>query len=142
MRCSHCGVCCEETEMLLCEEDIKRLERAGYVKKKFVRLDKQGYAKLRNVRGYCFFYDAETHRCNAYELRPLGCRIYPVIYGEEDAIVTDDLCPEKHTVSDKEMAEKGKKVTRLLARIDLEAKSRSTDETEPIFLLHKPRKQS
>ena len=126
MRCSHCGVCCQETEMLLCEDDIKRLEKAGYAKDKFARFDKQGYAKLRNTRGRCFFYNAESHRCNAYELRPLGCCIYPVIYSEEDAIVVDDLCPERHTVSDKEMVEKGKKVMRLLARIDLEAQSRGS----------------
>jgi Fe-S-cluster containining protein len=112
--------------MLLCEDDIKRLEKAGYTKERFARFDKQGYAKLRNTRGYCFFYKTETHRCSAYELRPLGCRIYPVIYGEEDAIIVDDLCPQKRTVSDKEMAGKGKKVTRLLAKIDLEAKSRNS----------------
>ena len=112
--------------MLLCEEDIERLEKAGYAKEKFARFDKEGYAKLRNTRGYCFFYNAESHRCNAYELRPLGCCIYPVVYSEEDAIVVDDLCPERHTVSDKEMVEKGKKVMRLLARIDLEAKSRGS----------------
>ena len=112
--------------MLLCEEDIKRLEKAGYAKKKFAHVDKEGCAKLRNTRGHCFFYNAEAHRCNAYELRPLGCRIYPVIYGEEETIVVDDLCPQRHTVSYKEMAGKGKKVTRLLAKIDLEAQSRSS----------------
>jgi Fe-S-cluster containining protein len=110
--------------MLLCEEDMKRLEKAGYAKRKFAHVDKEGYARLRNTRGYCFFYNTEMHRCSAYKLRPLGCRIYPVIYDIEEAIIVDDICPQKHTVSDKEMAAKGKKVTRLLARIDFEAKNR------------------
>ena len=59
MRCSHCGICCTETEMLLSNEDIKRLEKRGFHKKYFVKIFKDGYAQLKNRNGYCVFYDSE-----------------------------------------------------------------------------------
>ncbi|PMB75174.1 MAG: YkgJ family cysteine cluster protein, partial [Candidatus Bathyarchaeota archaeon] len=68
--------------MLLSEADIKRLEKVGYNREEFVRYDKKGFAKLRNNRGYCVFYNPQKERCKVYNYRPLGCRIYPVIYSE------------------------------------------------------------
>jgi len=35
MLCSHCGRCCEKTEMLLSRADVKRLETLGYSRKEF-----------------------------------------------------------------------------------------------------------
>lgn len=124
MRCSHCGICCTKTEMLLSNADIELLERAGYDRREFVRYDKNGYAKLRNRNGYCVFYDSEKHRCKAYKHRPSGCRIYPVVYSEEDGVIADDLCPEKDTASADELKRKGTKVVKLLDRIDSEAETR------------------
>jgi Fe-S-cluster containining protein len=109
--------------MLLSSEDVERLERAGYDKQKFTRYDKHGFAKLKNHRGFCFFYDAEKCRCKIYKQRPSGCRIYPVIYSEREGIIVDDLCPNKNTVSKSELKRKGKKVVELLQRIDAEATS-------------------
>jgi Fe-S-cluster containining protein len=123
MRCSHCGICCKKTEMLLSSADIELLEKAGYKKQECVRYDKQGYAKLRNRNGYCVFYDSAKHRCKAYKHRPSGCRIYPVIYSEENGVIVDELCPEKHTVSISELERKGRKVVNLLNKIDKEAAS-------------------
>lgn len=122
MHCSHCGICCEKTEMMLSNADVERLERACYNPQKFVRVDKHGFARLRNRHGYCVFYDAEKRRCKAYAHRPLGCRIYPIIYSEEEGIIVDDLCPMKRTVSGVELRRKGENVVELLRRIDNEAK--------------------
>jgi hypothetical protein len=47
-----------------------------------------------------------------------------VIYSEEEAVIADDLCPMRHTVSEREMTRKGKKVVELLERIDFEARNR------------------
>jgi len=116
--------------MLLSEEDILRLESAGYSRDRFVRYDKHGYAKLRNRKGHCYFYDAGRHRCRAYSRRPLGCRLYPVICTEERAIFGDELCPMNRTVSEKELETKGKRIIKLLERIELEARSR----TRPVRL--------
>jgi Fe-S-cluster containining protein len=125
MRCLRCGVCCRETEMLLCQEDIERLERKGYGKEFFARFDRAGYAQLRNREGCCVFYDAEKRRCKAYRRRPSGCQIYPVIYSEKEGIIVDELCPMKNTISKIELRTKGKKVMKLLQIIDSEAASRN-----------------
>ena len=95
MRCSHCGICCTETEMLLSNEDIKRLEKKGFHKKYFLKIDKEGYAQLKNRNGYCVFYDLERHRCSVYADKPTGCGVYPVILDENVGIIIDDIMPRK-----------------------------------------------
>jgi Fe-S-cluster containining protein len=124
MRCSHCGICCTETEMLLSNEDIKRLEKKGFHKKYFLKIDKQGYAQLKNRNGYCVFYDLEKHLCSVYADKPAGCGVYPVILDENVGIIIDDICPEKASITVEEKEGKGKEVIKLLERIDAEAKSR------------------
>jgi len=124
MRCLRCGVCCRETEMLLSAKDIKRLERKGYDRDFFVRFDSEGYATLRNHRGYCVFYDAEKKRCKIHAHRPLGCRIYPIIYDETKGIIVDQICPSQGSVTEKQKAKRGKKVLKLLEIIDAEAEKR------------------
>jgi hypothetical protein len=120
--------------MLLSKADIRRLEKAGYDTQGFVRYDRQGYAKLRNRRGYCVFYDVQKHRCKVYKCRPSGCRIYPVIYSVDEGIIVDDLCPESETASMTELEIRGRKVKSLLRNIDREAKV--------MGFLHKASKQS
>src|SRR3989304_1766635 len=124
MRCLRCGLCCRETEMLLANADIELLERKGYSKQFFARFDREGYAKLRNQQGNCVFYDVEKRRCRVHADRPLGCRIYPVVYDEAKGIVVDDVCHAQSTVTEKQKAKRGKKVLKLLEKIDAEAKKR------------------
>ena len=124
MRCLRCGACCRETEMLLSAEDIERLERKGYDRDFFVRFDAEGYATLRNNRGYCVFYDAEKRHCKVRAHRPLGCRIYPAIYDENKGITVDTICPSRNSVTDKQKAKRGEKVLKLLETIDAEAKQK------------------
>ena len=124
MRCLRCGACCKETEMLLSNADIERLERKGYSKKFFVQFDSEGYAKLRNLQDHCVFYDGEKQRCKVYGDRPLGCRLYPVIYDEARGIVVDNICPARRNWNEKKIDKKGKKVIKLLEKIDAEAKRR------------------
>ena len=123
MHCSHCGLCCEKTEMLLSSADVERLERVGYDRRKFMRHDRNGFVRLKNWRGFCVFYDVRKCRCKIYRHRPLGCRIYPVIYSELEGIVVDDLCPMKNTISESELKKKGEEVMELIKRIDSEATS-------------------
>jgi len=131
MRCSRCGKCCEETEMLLCKADISRLEKAGYASEGFVRYDRQGYARLRNQEICCVFYDAQKSRCRAYKHRPLGCRVYPVIYCEEEGVVVDNICPMQDTVQRAELRRKGSRVVKLLKEIDSEAEARRLKPSVP-----------
>jgi uncharacterized protein len=124
MRCSNCGLCCTETEMLLAVKDIRRLEKKGYNNNYFTEFDKQGYAMLKNRDGYCVFYDLKGRRCNVYADRPSGCRVYPVILDEEKGIVFDDICDSCVSISLKEKKVRGKKVIKLLEEIDAEAENR------------------
>jgi len=107
--------------MLLSRADIRLLEGAGHDRQHFARSVGEGYVQLRNVRGYCFFYHVESQRCRVYDHRPLGCRIYPVMCGEEEEVVVDDLCPQSGAVSKKEIESKANRLRRLLKRIDAEA---------------------
>ncbi len=91
----------------------------------FVRYDQHGFAMLKNTRGYCVFYDLKKHRCKVYVMRPMGCRIYPVIYSEDEGVIVDDLCPEANTISEIEKDQKSKKLIKLLDSIDSEAEERS-----------------
>jgi Fe-S-cluster containining protein len=110
--------------MLLSKEDIERLERKGYGRASFALFDRAGYARLRNRQGHCVFYDVEKRRCKVRGDRPLGCRLYPVIYDEAKGIVVDNICHAQGTVSEKQKAKRGKKVLKLLEKIDAEAKKR------------------
>jgi len=126
MRCSNCGICCKETEMLLAEKDIKRLEKKGFSKKNFTEIDNQGYAVLKNQDGYCVFYDLKSRKCSVYVDRPSGCRVYPVILDEDKGIVFDDICDSCSSITLKEKKVKGKKVIKLLKKIDTEAEKRGS----------------
>jgi len=106
--------------MLLSKADIERLEKVGYGRQGFVRYDKEGFAKLRNHRDYCVFYEVEKRRCKVYRHRPSGCRIYPVMYSEGIGVIVDDVCPMKDTVTEAELKKKGREVVKLLKRIDAE----------------------
>ncbi len=126
MDCSNCGVCCTETEMLLCKKDIKSLEKRGLNQRQFINFDKNGYAMLKNRDGYCVFYDLKNRKCSVYEDRPKGCRVYPVILEEETGIILDDICQSRNTITFEEKKIKGEKVIRLLEIIDAEALERCT----------------
>ena len=126
MRCSNCGVCCTQTEMLLSEKDIARLVNRGFRKTDFVKFSKNGYAQLKNREGYCVFYDLKNRRCNVYLDRPSGCRLYPVILDEDKGIILDDICQSKETITEKKKIAEGKRVLKLLRIIDAEAAKRRT----------------
>ncbi|UCF45193.1 MAG: YkgJ family cysteine cluster protein [Candidatus Bathyarchaeota archaeon] len=110
--------------MLLSAEDIERLEGKSYSKKFFVRFDRAGYAKLRNRLGYCVFYDVKKQRCKVYRERPLGCRLYPIICDDIKGIIVDKICPAGANLNENKIKRKGKKVIKLLEKIDSEAKLR------------------
>lgn len=125
MRCTHCEECCRETEMMLCEADIRRLERAGYQRDEFSRRCDDGVPRLQNKGGHCYFYDSGARRCREYARRPLGCVIYPVNMSSDGEAVVDDLCPEAGTVTLEELEDKGKRLRMLLDTIASEARRSS-----------------
>lgn len=90
--CRSCGVCCRATEMVLLSEDAERLEQLGYRREDFA-VESGGLLRLRNVGGYCYFYDRATGLCRVYEHRPLGCRLYPLVFDEARGVLLDPECP-------------------------------------------------
>ena len=120
VRCSNCGVCCEETIMELSSEDIERLEEKGFRLEEFAVID-DGVTRLRNVDGYCYFYSRADKKCRIYKDRPLGCYLYPVVYLANEGTIVDELCPMGQTISEQELRTKGKILDKLLKKIENES---------------------
>ncbi len=112
VRCNeiNCHSCCEETEMQLSERDLKRLEKLGYNRSDFsVRED--GIYILKNVNGKCFFL--KNGKCSVYKYRPLGCKLYPVVWDLERKRATlHDFCPLTNEIDKKVL----KRVERILKK--------------------------
>lgn len=124
MRCTHCEKCCQDTRMELCEVDMVRLERVGHSRDRFSCLGKDGVSRLRNVDGFCCFYDRVASRCKVYSRRPLGCVIYPVNMTSEGKVIVDPLCPEADKVSHDDLESEGRRLRALLDTIAAEARTR------------------
>lgn len=77
--------------MFLLKDDVKCIVDLGF-KKDFFSLDFNGFISLKNINGRCVFHDGK--KCVIYSSRPLGCRLYPVIFDEVlKHPVLDDFCP-------------------------------------------------
>ena len=96
-KCIACGNCCRETEMILSKKDIENIINSPQNTLKevdFVENSIEGFFQLRNVNGCCFFFDSATNLCKIYDVRPQGCRFYPLIYdSDKNSCVFDRDCP-------------------------------------------------
>ena len=110
--------------MELCQADISRLVRRGHAEGSFYEIGEDGIPRLINEHGHCVLFDRERKRCSEYAARPLGCSIYPVNLTEDGEVIVDSLCPERDSLSNDEVSEKGKRLRRLLETIDAEAEKR------------------
>lgn len=87
--------------MELLFEDIERIVAAGYPLEYFAE-EKSGVLRLKNVSGHCVFYDVESRTCRIYQIRPVGCRLYPLTYNGREVEV-DKTCPTWDTVAKSEI---------------------------------------
>jgi Fe-S-cluster containining protein len=95
-----CATCCKDTKMMLSQKDIENIACLGYNKKDFVYLDTDGFFKLKNINGQCFFL--KNNKCEIYDHRPQGCRFYPIIYDLDlKKAVLDEDCPLIKNIQDK-----------------------------------------
>jgi len=87
--------------MILFKEDIERIAKLGYPREFFTT--KQGNINvLRNINGHCVFLDPETNKCKIYRHRPIGCRLYPLVYDvNRDIVIIDTECPKAKELSKK-----------------------------------------
>jgi Fe-S-cluster containining protein len=105
--------------MELSVDDIKRLEKKGFRLEDFT-VQTDGVTQLRNVGGYCYFYNRADKKCKIYYDKPIGCCIYPVVYLVNEGMIVDELCPMWQTISRHELMTKGKTLEKLLKKIDCE----------------------
>ena len=120
--CEEIRLCCTETEMTLTREDAERIEGLGYDRTDFLVRVMAGFCELKNVDGFCFFYDKETKECRIYENRPEGCRYYPIIYdARRKKCIIDRDCPSGETVTREEVRKVCHKVRKLVDTLRQEA---------------------
>lgn len=96
-----CHKCCLETEMLLTQEDLERIESHGHKREEFCLPPEKadGFWQLRNIESpigkKCYFLE-DNGRCGIYEYRPDGCKLYPLILNlETNEEMIDEDCREK-----------------------------------------------
>ena len=126
--CNHDGsceiikACCVDTEMTVTRKDAERISALGYKRKDFLRRTGDGFCELKNIEGYCFFYDRESKLCKIYDNRPDGCRFYPIVYDmRKRKCVVDKDCPSRETVTRQEIRKVCHKVRRLVEQLIQEA---------------------
>ncbi|MGB9724986.1 MAG: YkgJ family cysteine cluster protein [Nitrososphaeria archaeon] len=125
MNCIRCGKCCIHTRMQLTQDDIRRIEKLGFKKKMFVKYDSNGFAKLKNRKGSCIFYNDFEKKCIIYDNRPIGCKLYPIIYDiQKHTAIVDQLCPSAQTVTRREIKRKQKLLISTVEQLFKEAEER------------------
>jgi Fe-S-cluster containining protein len=115
-----CILCCLSTEMLLSDEDVRRIEKLGFNRSYFVHGD-DGWLVLNNTDRKCVFHDGE--KCKIYESRPEGCKFYPVIFNDDsERVELDTDCPYADSFEITDVNEQG--VILLIKKIDGERERR------------------
>lgn len=129
--CNHAGdcdsdrACCMETEMTLTESDMNRIDALGQSRDEYVVITDDSFCQLKNLDGYCYFYDSKKQTCRVYEARPEGCRFYPIIYDvRRHRCIVDKDCPSRDTVSKEEISRVCNRVRELVERLMVEARNR------------------
>jgi len=102
--------------MILTTQDIYRLLNLGIPWNSFVEY-RDGHYRLKNVDKHCVFLDPTSGKCLIYNFRPLGCRIYPIIYDRDKGFLIDERCPAKDTISVREYNSKIQVLAKLLRDI-------------------------
>ena len=111
-----CSQCCRQTEMPLTKADITRLEVAGHDRSSFSIILTDGSVRLANAEETkaCVFLKTESSdlhapgTCQAWDDRPEGCRIYPLVLDELDKPFLDELCPHRNDFSDPPVGLRGR----------------------------------
>ena len=76
--------------MTLTNADVARLEAAG--RQDFCFVNDDDDLQLHNFDGHCIFLLAG--RCSVHDVRPEGCRLYPLILDlSVDRVMLDAFCP-------------------------------------------------
>ncbi|ABL77507.1 YkgJ family cysteine cluster protein [Thermofilum pendens] len=118
--CRVCGRCCENTEMILLEEDVERISSYTGLRAEDFAERLGGRFKLKNVNGKCVFFDAEKGSCTIYPVRPIGCSLYPVVVDEYEGLTVDEYCPLSKLVGSYEKEKAGAVLRALYPKLGLQ----------------------
>ncbi|MHA1504757.1 MAG: YkgJ family cysteine cluster protein [Candidatus Heimdallarchaeota archaeon] len=95
-----CAKCCKNTSMFLSLGDIDHIVAQGYTQIEFCFKNEDGFFQLKNIDGECFFL--KDNHCQIYDVRPTGCRFYPIIFDlDKNKAILDDECPLIDSISEK-----------------------------------------
>lgn len=87
-QCLRCDECCyfdnEERGPILFEDELIKLRALAKSRGfdiKYRELNINGVRVYRwLIRGYCPFYDRENKICTIHSVKPLACKMYPLLY--------------------------------------------------------------
>lgn len=110
---------------MLSQKDIENISDLGFNKNDFYFLDIDGFFKLRNINGDCFFLD--ENQCKIYTSRPQGCRFYPIIFDLNlNKAILDDECPLISTIQNKTVQSFNKDLQKFIQKLIEEKNIRET----------------
>ncbi|HUR25585.1 MAG TPA: YkgJ family cysteine cluster protein [Candidatus Thermoplasmatota archaeon] len=130
-----CSLCCHDIEMLLTDDDLRRLSRARPGEDFWFKAD-DGYLQLKTRDGPparggagrpCWFL-RDDGLCGVHDMRPEGCRLYPAVWADDlrAAELDADYCP--HTDGFLLPPRTGDAVRRLADRLQAERRRRASSE--------------
>ena len=98
-----CSACCQETTMPVTEAEAKRLSRRTGMQLDSFTWENNGVLTLLNdekTRACVFLLTASSDVsaegvCSVYEVRPEGCRKYPIVLKPKDEAILDEGCPHR-----------------------------------------------
>ncbi|WP_291764645.1 YkgJ family cysteine cluster protein [Caldivirga sp. UBA161] len=130
--CLHCDSCCyferEEQGPLVFSDEVKRLRRLAKergVELTFREVKVNGVTMYRWViLGYCPFYDRGSKLCTIHAVKPLACKMYPLLFNPRtgEVVVSKD-CPwveeavKNGGVSLSDFPEEAKALRRVVVRL-------------------------
>lgn len=96
--CLLCAKCCEQTQMLLSNADIEKIEKITKQARHQFSYIRDGYIYLKNRGQYCIFLNPAENKCTIYDTRPQGCRFYPIVFDPiaNNAVVDRDCTNKDH----------------------------------------------
>ncbi len=96
-KCDDCGKCCLRSNMILSEQEYKKILKKFKDLKQFDiwSIDEDGFLRMLTIEHECIFLDKTTKKCSIYKVRPKGCRFYPLIYDFElQKCRFGEICPK------------------------------------------------
>lgn len=112
--------------MILSSEEVQIIIDCGYDKEDFCYVDEEGFIRLKNVNGICFFL--RDNKCIIYSSRPQGCKFYPIIFDlDTNKAIVDPDCPLAVSISSKTISTFNKDLKKFIRKI-MEERENSSEE--------------